>query len=396
MKYCKECLYPQNHPLGITFDNDGVCSGCKIHKEKFTLDWEKRFKKLKKITASYKDKSLSGYDCIIPVSGAKDSYFTVYVVTKLLGLNPLLVRYNPHYNSHVGNRNYAYLKTLFDVDAIDMVVQPQKVKRITRTTLDKLHSIHWHVIAGQSVFPVQVAVRYKIPLIIWGAHQGVEQVGMYSHEDEVEMTRKYRKEHDLMGIEAEDLVGVNGLSTSDLLSFFYPDSKEIEKVGVRGIYLSNYISWDSKAQHELMIEKYNYETALQNRTFDTYNTIDTLHYADIHDAIKVTKCGYGIATDHATREIRWKRITRQEGELLAQYFQSKPLQYDQIFTQWLQVDKTTPINNILFNYNTQRSPINQDIATILQKLNFILTPPKEQTKDESFTLLEKGFVNNLT
>ena len=67
-------------------------------------------------------------------------------------------------------------------------------------------SIYWHCIAGQTVFPVQIACKFKIPLIIWGAHQGVDQVGMFSHTDEVEMTRKYRKEHDLMGYEAEDLL----------------------------------------------------------------------------------------------------------------------------------------------------------------------------------------------
>ena len=85
-------------------------------------------------------------------------------------------------------------------------VNPIKVKKITRSTLRRFGSIYWHCIACQTVYPVQMAVRLKIPLIIWGVHQGIDQVGMYSHYDEVEMTRKYRKEHDLMGYEAEDLI----------------------------------------------------------------------------------------------------------------------------------------------------------------------------------------------
>ena len=82
-----------------------------------------------------------------------------------------------------------------------------------------------------------MAVKLKIPLIVWGAHQGLDQVGMFSHTDEVEMTRKYRKEHDLMGLEAEDLVDdFDGIAPEDVRSFVYPDDRELERVGVRGIY----------------------------------------------------------------------------------------------------------------------------------------------------------------
>ena len=110
--------------------------------------------------------------------------------------------------------------------------------------------MYWHILAGQTVYPVRTAVQFKIPLIIWGAHQGIDQVGMYSHLDEVEMTRKYRKEHDLMGFEAEDLLNMeNNLTKEDLEQFLYPHDKEIEAIGVRGIYLNNFIRWDSKAQH---------------------------------------------------------------------------------------------------------------------------------------------------
>ena len=386
MKFCKTCLYPENHPLGIILDKNGICSGCKIHKEKYTLDWGARFTKLKKITDAYKNRNNANYDCIVPVSGAKDSYFILHVVTKLLGLTPLVVRYNPHYNSHIGHRNYAYLKTLFDVDAYDMVVQPQKVKKITQYTLENLFSIHWHALAGSSVFPVQVAVRFKIPLIIWGAHQGVEQVGMYSHLDEVEMSRKYRKEHGLMGIEAEELVDKGDLKESDLLSYFYPDSKEIEKVGVRGIYLSNYIPWDSKTQHEQMIELYGYKTKKEHRTFDTYNTIDTLHYADLHDYIKYKKCGYGVVTDHSVREIRWGRMTQEEGKIVTEYYQHQPLAYLEHFKKWLGIDSLDFIDKKDFN-NTQKSDA---LRAIEQKLNFI-DNSKYYQENMNYSLLEKGY-----
>jgi hypothetical protein len=190
-----------------------------------------------------------------------------------------------------------------------------------RQTMRTMGSFHWHVLAGQTAFPVQVAVRTKIPLVVWGVHQGCDQVGMYSHLDEVEMTRKYRCEHDLMGYEAEDLVGLEErLTETELRPYFYPNSREIERVGVRGIYLSNYIRWDTKAQHEAMLQRYDYETAAQQRTFDTYSDVDCIHYSGAHDHIKYAKWGYGKATDHACREIRLRRMTRREGlELVRRY-----------------------------------------------------------------------------
>jgi N-acetyl sugar amidotransferase len=340
MKYCQRCLYPENHPLGILFDEEGICTGCRVHEEKDTLDWPSRLEKLRNLVGTYRSETRRNYDCIVPVSGARDSYFIVDTVKNKLGLNPLLVTYNRHWNTNRGHRNYAYLKTIFDCDAMEMLVDPAKVKRITRYTLEKIGSMYWHVLAGSTVFPVQIAVRFNIPLIIWGAHQGLDQVGMYSHTDEVEMTRKYRKEHDLLGYEAEALVDpAAGISEQDVLPYVYPHDKEIEKTGVRGIYLGNYIRWDSKAQHEEMIARYGYESAPQQRTFDTYNDVNCHHYSGTHDYIKFLKWGYGKITDHASREIRLKRLTREEGIALVQRYQEvEPKDLD-LLLNWLKISR---------------------------------------------------------
>ena len=326
MRYCRRCLYPANHPLGLTFDAEGICSGCRVNEEKDRLDWGARERVLAKLFDDYRDRSGRRYDCIVPVSGARDSFFVVDQVRRRYGMTPLLVSYNRHYNTRMGIRNLAMLRTSLDGDYIQQVVQPQLARRVMRQTMHTMGSFHWHTLAGQTAFPVQVAVRMKIPLIVWGAHQGCDQVGMYSHLDEVEMTRKYRCEHDLMGYEAEDLVGrEEGLTETELRPFFYPNSREIERVGVRGIYLSNYIRWDTKAQHEAMLERHGYETAAQQRTFDTYSDIDCIHYSGAHDQIKYAKWGYGKATDHACREIRLRRMTRAEGlELAHRYAAVRP------------------------------------------------------------------------
>ena len=151
---------------------------------------------------------------------------------------------------------------------------PQVIKKITRSTFRRFGSIYWHVIAGQTVFPVQTSIRFKIPLIIWGAHQGIEQVGMFSYHNEVEMNRRYRKEHDLMGFEAEDLISPNDLiQEKDIYNYIYPSDFKINSIGTRGIYLNNYFRW-TNPQQEYVIKKYNYKTANFNRTFDTYDFVD--------------------------------------------------------------------------------------------------------------------------
>jgi N-acetyl sugar amidotransferase len=336
MQVCALCLYASNHPLHLTFDEEGVCSGCRTHEEKDILDWADRGGKLRSIFEKYRCHSGKNYDCIIPVSGARDSYFIVHTVKNVYRMNPLLVTYNKHYNTAVGIRNLANLRTRFDCDIITKTVDPETVKNITRGTLRRFGSIYWHCIAGNTVFPVQIAVKFKIPLIIWGVHQGVDQVGMFSHLDEVEMTRKYRKEHDLMGYEAEDLIDdFDHIELEDVLPYIYPDNRELEQVGVRGIYLGNYIRWDSRVQHEQMIKDYGYETAEQTRTFDSYNDVDCWNYSDVHDYIKWLKHGYGKVVDHACREIRLGRITRNEGLKLVNLYTTREPRNLGLFLEWL-------------------------------------------------------------
>jgi len=334
--FCKRCLYSTAHPLGLTLDDEGICSGCRIHEEKDCLDWEVRWKRLEDMVKPYRSLSGENYDCIVPVTGANDSYFIVHLVKELLGLNPLLVTYNKYFNTQLGIKNLANLRIRFDCDIVIQNVNPMSVKKITRTTLREFGSIYWPCLAGQTVFPVQTAVRYEVPLIIWGAHQGLEQVGMFSHEHEVEMTRRYRKDHDLMGYEADDLLSIfDTLSEEDIWQYRYPDDADLRRVGVRGIYLGNYVRWDPKAQHEQMIATHDYMSATFARTFDTYDHVDCYNFMDLHDQLKLIKNGYSKVTDHASREIRHGRITREQGLALVKYYEQASSQHAAKFYEWL-------------------------------------------------------------
>jgi N-acetyl sugar amidotransferase len=340
IQFCKRCLYTTAHPLGLTLDEEGICSGCRIHEEKDRLDWVARWQKLENLVKPYRNQYGNNYDCIVPVSGAQDSYYIVHLVKERLGLNPLLVTYNKYFNTPLGVRNLANLRIRFNCDILYQNVNPISVKKITRSTLRRFGSIYWPILAGQTVFPVQTAVRYKIPLIIWGAHQGLEQVGMFSHEHEVEMTRRYRKDHDLMGHEADDLLSIfDTLKEEDIWQYRYPDDQDINAIGVRGIYLGNYVRWDPKAQHEQMIDTHGYRSATFARTFDTYDHVDCYNFMDLHDSIKLVKHGYSKVTDHASREIRHGRLTREQALALVKRHEDQPLKYGDKFLEWLGINQ---------------------------------------------------------
>ena len=323
----------------MQLDQDGVCMGCRIHEEKDQINWQKRFDELKTlIEINRKNQTASNFDCIVPVSGGADSYFIVDIVKNELGLNPLLVNYNSQFNTKVGIRNLANLTTVFDCELLTSTLSPSLLKKITKSTLEKYGSMYWQVLAGQLTFPVQTAVKFRVPLIIWGVQPWSEQTGMFSHLDSAEMTERCRLEHGLMGISAEDLIDDEyDISRSDIQPFVYPYDHEIESVGVRGIYLSNYIRWDSKQQHEKMIEKYGYEPAEQQRTFNSYEDVHCFHSAGVHDYIKFIKFGYSKVTDHSVREIRLGRMTREQAIIeIKTYSEIIPNDLD-TFLNWLEI-----------------------------------------------------------
>lgn len=336
MKYCKRCLYPENHPLNLILDDEGVCSGCRVHEEKDALNWTEREKELERIVEAYRGRPGTHFDCIIPVSGNGDSFWVVDRVKNKYGLNPLLVTYNTQFNTKVGIRNLSRLITKLDCDHLNYTVGPETARRVTRISLHTMGDMYWHVLAGSQTFPVQVATKLNIPLIIWGVHGWLDQVGMFSHLDLVEMTKKVRKEHGLRGHDAEDLLGHDpNVTAKDLQAFTYPSDKQLEESRVRGLYLGNFVRWDAQAQTEEMIKKYGYETSAEERTFNTYETIGCWNNAGVHDWVKYLKYGYGKATDHASRDIRLKRMTREDGAKLArQYDPIRPSGLP-LFLDWL-------------------------------------------------------------
>lgn len=336
MKYCQRCVYPENAKPTIIFDEQGICSGCRLLESRPAIDWSERWKWLVEIAEKYKAiarKNNNPYDCIIPVSGGKDSHYQTYVFKKLLGMNPLLVTYNHGFNTKRGLRNLNNNIKQFGCDLLRFTSNPHSVRKISGYMLRKCGDITWHYHAGILTFPIQAAVRYNIPLMVWGEIPFGDAVGMFNQDDMVEFTKKHRQEHSLRGFEPEDILHESDnkeITSQDLAPFFYPSDEAIERVGLRGIYLGNFVSWNARKQTDIIIENFGFETAVQReRTFNLQDKLDDIHANGAHDYLKYLKFGYGRCTDDASTEIRHGRMTREEGiEMVHRYDHVRPTDLD--------------------------------------------------------------------
>ncbi|MEK7194241.1 MAG: N-acetyl sugar amidotransferase [Patescibacteria group bacterium] len=322
MTYCKRCTYPIM-AVNLTIGDEGVCSGCTVHDEKPVIDWTKREEEFKNLLESYKSKDDSNYDCIIPVSGGKDSHFQAWYIKEKLGLNPLLVTYYTHNYTPTGEENLKNIGKTFGIDHYVFTPSYKVIQKMNRLGFKKTGDMSWHFHCGAWTVPFQLAVKMNIPLVIYGEHGLLDLAGQFSFEDRPEFTQRYRKETMMRGFEPEDFLGgEEGLTKRDLEWAQFPSDEDIARVGVRGIYMGVYVFWDAnKHTKEISIPagfKPNPEPFV--RTYRTMSNVDDIHENGIKDYMKFVKFGYGRATDHTSKDIRLGVMTREEGiELLKKY-----------------------------------------------------------------------------
>jgi N-acetyl sugar amidotransferase len=327
-QYCTKCVYPSFAAAVATFDDDGVCTGCRVNEAKQHIDWADRREELEEILEEYRCKDGSNYDCLIPVSGGKDSHYQTYVITQEFGLRPLLVTYHGNNYLPEGLRNLRNLRERFGCDHIFFSPNVQALKKLNRLCFRMMGDMNWHAHCGIFTYPVQVAVKERIPLIIWGEHGFTDLAGMFSLNDRIEMTAKFRLEHAQRGYDWHDMIEeTEGLTAQDLLWARYPSDEELADVGVRGIYLGNYVDWEANTQTEKMIRDWGFEQSEQpfERTYRRMSNLDDMHENGIHDYLKYVKFGYGRGTDHSMKDVRSGHMTRDEAiAMVEKYDHVKP------------------------------------------------------------------------
>jgi N-acetyl sugar amidotransferase len=323
IKYCSKCLFPETKP-DLFFDEEGICSACIAAEEKNKgIDWLQREKEFYEIINYYKrPKSEIGYDCLIPVSGGKDSTYQAYFMKEKCGMNPLCVCFETTAVTELGQKNLDNLSKM-GLDVIHFKKNSEVYKKMVVESFKRVGDEMWPNHIGIFTIPVVFAVKFNIPLIIWGENSQQEYGGpnLDSVKNRI-LNRKWLEEFGgLLGNRIQDMIGVNGITEKELTPYFYPSDEEIERVGITGIFLGSYFFWDARKQLEI-IEKYGFSVKEDGPTEGTYTNYENLDekLVGLHDYLKYVKYGFGRATDHVCIDIRNGRLTREQGiELVKKY-----------------------------------------------------------------------------
>lgn len=336
MVYCSRCTYPRVS-VNLHIDEDGVCSACRTQEQFMALPddfWQARRRKFESLVEEIKSTGTRGnFDCLIPVSGGKDSYYQTHVMAKEYGLKPLLVTYHGNNYLPEGDYNRDRMRHVFDADHVVYGPSVETLKKLNRLCFRKMGDMNWHAHCGIFTTPIIFAVKFQIPLVIWG-ETAWDISGMFEPDDFVEFSARVRHEHGLRGFEWNDMVGdpSEKLTEADLTWAKYPTDDEILKVGVRGLYIGNFFKWLPYHHTRLMQERYGWKPAATpfERTYRTISNLDDRYENGIHDLMKFVKFGYGRATDHSSKDIRYGDMTRDTGVAMVRKYDhvvSSDLQY---------------------------------------------------------------------
>ena len=321
IRYCVRCVMPETKP-DLFIDDEGVCSACRSYEQRKIVDWTQRKQELLAVLERYRAKKASNYDCIVPVSGGKDSHYQVIRMLEL-GMNPLCVTATTDQLSDIGKRNIENLK-LQGVDYIEVTTNPLIRRAINRLALDQVGDISWPEHVTIFTIPVRIAVQMRIPLIIWGENSQDEYGGPAAAAKDNVLTRRWLEEFGgLLGLRVSDLIGQRNIQEKHLIQYTYPSDEELHDVGVTGIFLGYYMPWDGYG-NALFAQSYGFET--YHKTIEgslvNYENIDNVQ-TGIHDYFKFLKYGFGRASDMASLHIRRNRLSREDGMRLVKIHDGK-------------------------------------------------------------------------
>jgi N-acetyl sugar amidotransferase len=312
--------------VNLNIDEDGICSACRVAEKFEELKpefWEQKKNRFEKIVKDILSTNTSEYDCLIPVSGGKDSYYQTHKMAKEYGLKPLLVTYHGNNYLPEGDYNRDMMRQVFDADHLVFGPSVEVLKKLNRLGFKKMGDMNWHGHCGIQTTPIIMAVKFKIPLIIWG-ETAWDVSGMYDPDDFVEFSARTRHEHALRGYEWYDMLNdpQDPLTEKDFFWAKYPTDDDILDAGVRGLYIGNFFKWDPNEHTKLVIDNYGWKPREQpfERTYRQMSNLDDRYESGIHDLLKFIKFGYGRASDHSSKDIRTGYMTRDQGiEMVKKY-----------------------------------------------------------------------------
>lgn len=308
MKYCSKCVLPDTRP-NLILDHEGVCNACRAHAGKPDIDWSQRLADFQDLVSNVKAGS-EGYDCVIPVSGGKDSTWQTLQCLNA-GLRPLAVTWAPPLRTELGKRNLENLINL-GVDHIDIRINPKFEKMFMLASYQKYGTTAIPMHMAIFSIPLIVAYRFNIPLIIYGENPAFEYGTGDNQLSGFELTEQWLKTHGVMaGTSAKDWVN-EGFNERDLTMYQWPSSAELKKKEIKAIFLGYYLEWDpDQIQRIASSVGFYFESGGARTGFYDYADIDDRSIS-VHHYLKWYKFGFTRLFDNLSLEIRNSRMTRAQ------------------------------------------------------------------------------------
>jgi N-acetyl sugar amidotransferase len=323
LRRCSRCALPETHET-IVFDQEGVCNVCRQHEYKQSqIDWAARERELTDLIERHRGSH--AYDCIVPFSGGKDSTFTLYELVRRFKVKPLVVTFDHGFlRPTTLENNERTLRTL-DVDYLKFRPSWKIVTKLMLESLRRKGDFCWHCHTGVFSYPMQIAVKFSVPLVIWGEPSS-EYTSYYGYDETEEVDERRFNRFVNLGITAEDMVGMldGDVTMRDLEPFAYPPVAELRKLQVRSVCLGSYIPWDVKRQYEVIARELGWKGSPVEGVPPGYE-YEKVECAmqGVRDYLKFIKRGFARATHLTSLDIRNNRLSRDEAKALIEQHEGR-------------------------------------------------------------------------
>lgn len=345
LKKCGSCLLPETYET-IEYDPAGVCNICRgkeFRDEK--IDWSSRATMLDELIEQYRGKY--DYDCIVPFSGGKDSTFTLWYLVTQKKLKPLVVRFNHGFMRDTLEENNTRTFKKLGVDVLNFTPNWKLVKRLMLEALKRKGDFCWHCHTGIFSFPMHIAVKFNVPLVLWGEPSS-EYTTYYDYkEDEIEEVDETRFNRFVnLGITAEDMYGMIkddfDVEPRDLLAYTYPAMRDLKRLRYRSVCLGSYIPWDVKKNVEIIQRELGWKgDQVEGMPWDDYPYEKIECYMQgMRDYIKYLKRGYSRVSQMVALDLRNGRITKEHGQELVDQFEGRKPPSLELFLDYVGLDES--------------------------------------------------------
>lgn len=366
--FCKKCTISNQRPNSaveythtektkkatINFDENGVCDACRMAEKKHQeIDWDAREKELKALCDKFRSKDGS-YDCLLPGSGGKDSFYAAHILKEKYGMHPYTVTWAPHIYTEWGWRNFQrWIHAGFD----NMLMTPNgRVHRLlTRLAVENLFHPFQPFMIGQKALAPRMAAMLNIPLVFFGENEAEYGNPLADNESATRdweyFTATDEKDINISGVSLKSLKEDFGLSKADLDPYMPADPAKLKATGVQVNYLGYYLKWHPQSCYYYSHEHGGFEASPERTagTYSKYNSIDD-KIDDLHYFTTGIKFGIGRATYDSAQEIRSGDIEREEGVALVKRFDMEfPERFmDEILAYLSLPEKEFPLAHKLF------------------------------------------------